>query len=292
MLGDITRITSRDLFTLWWTRRWVRILVLGLLPVAFIDSYYTILLVNRFGAEAEVNPVGSYMLGIGQWWLWTAFNLIGFALFCMLSGSYYLSVRKYQDTPNTLLFSLLLSLRIGMAAYNVTFYYVESVAAGYPPFWISILVTGISLIFLNRLFTMKHDLSWKRFKAQVRSRIDDLRDRRLIGAARKHSEESTIMSPGLNVQSQPPQGIPRISGRRVLAKRLGYVGLWVVTLAATFYIMELTMYISGIWEWYTRPRGWVSLDSWFLVFFVQILVFVGVSIYFIYKAFDVHEYKI
>jgi hypothetical protein len=292
MLSDITRIPSKDLFTLWWTRRWVRALVIALLPVSLIDSYYTIQLVNLFGAEAEVNPVGSYMLGIGQWWLWTLFNAVGFALFCMLSGSYYLSVRKYQDTPNTLLFSSILSLRIGMAAYNVTFYYMESVAAGYPPLWFSILATGISLILLNRLLTLKHDLSWKRFKAQVQSRMDGLRDRRLIGATKKRSEESATADLSFNVQSQPPEGIPRISRRRVLAKRLGYLGLWVVTLAVAFFIMELMMNISGIWEWYARPRGWVSLDSWFLVFFLQIIIIVGVSVYFIYKALDVHEYKI
>ncbi|MFX1579239.1 MAG: hypothetical protein ACFFBJ_06290 [Promethearchaeota archaeon] len=292
MLSDITRIPSRDLFTLWWTQRWVRFLVIALLPVSIIDSYYTIQLVRIFGAEAEVNPVGSYMLGIGQWWLWTLFNTIGFALFCMLSGSYYLSVRKYQDIPNTFLFSLILSLRVGMAAYNVTFYYLESIAAGYPPLWISILATGISFILLNRLFTLKHDLSWKRFKAQIQSRIDGLRDRRLIGTTKKSSEESTPVYSGVTTESEPPEGIPRLSRRKVLAKRLGYLGLWVVTIAVVFLIMEVILNLSGLWEWYDRPQGWVSLDSWFLVFFLQIIIFVGVSVYFLYKAFDVHEYKI
>jgi len=286
VLSTIGSMPPRSLFTLWWSERWVRFLIIALSPVAVLDTTYTILLATQFGPKAEMNPVGRFMLENGSWMLWVAFSWIGFALLCMLTGSYYLAARKELGQPDTGFLSLIISLKVGMVGYNATFYHIESVGAGYPPLWIGALAVVISYLVLSRLLTLEHDLSWKRLRAQVQSRLDALRDARLVSTA-KSTSDTTKTFESAAAESPMPRFLSR---RETWTKRLGYLGLWVISVVLLFALLEAMLKASGLWDWTSRDFGWVSLEGpWFLAFFLIIVVFIGVSMMLIIKAFDVGE---
>jgi hypothetical protein len=285
MLSSISTISPRALFTLWWRERWVRGLVILLIPIAMIDSTYTILLSEKYGTDAELNPFGSFLLANDLWILWVVLNISGFSLFCMLTGSYYLHSRYSIKGPDTSILSFLLSIRIGMVAYNLTFYYVESVAAGYPPMWAAFFTTAVSYLIFNKLLSLEYNLSFRWLKAQFQSRFDRLHDRRLVIETAGDNE-----SQSLSEKVQPITSSETTSKQRsVWFKRTGYIALAILSLFITMFVLQFMMELAGIWG-VLRTFGWVSLDGGlFLAFFGVILVFVGVSIALIMKAFEVTE---
>lgn len=285
MLEHLRSIGSKRLFTLWWTIRWTRYAVLFLIPVAVLDVIFTLFGVWQYGVAVEMNPVGRWLMSADLWIPWIALNIGGFMAFCMFAFSYYLHSRSMIGGPDTTFLAFLISLRVGMATYNMAYYYIVSVAAGYPPLWLSLVATGISFFILNVLLHLEHDLSWRRTIASIKTRIDGLKDRRIIRSVGGIDEKSDISA------SSP---LLSENGRRIWLKRSGFIALSLIGFYMTLLVLELFVYLAGLSEW-LRDLGQTLVISdqemalWFMLTLFAVMIFVGLSVASIAKAFEVQE---
>ena len=69
--------------------------VIILIPVSIIDAFFTLQGVMIYGPEAEMNPIGRFLLGLGYWPLWVALNVVGFT-FLHACGILLLAHKRYK----------------------------------------------------------------------------------------------------------------------------------------------------------------------------------------------------
>jgi hypothetical protein len=150
----------------------VRFLVVLLFPVGIIDAAFTLATTWELGLEVEFNPIVRYLIAANLWLPWALLDIIGFALFSMLAGSYYLHTRNNPGGPDTTWITLIFALRVSMATYNVTYYYIPFVVAVYPPFWTSILVFALTYFGLGRVLNRRTDISQRGIIQYFRNRIN------------------------------------------------------------------------------------------------------------------------
>ncbi|RLI55334.1 MAG: hypothetical protein DRO87_09105, partial [Candidatus Thorarchaeota archaeon] len=116
LVKNLSTITARELLIGWWAERWVRGIVLTLIPIGIGDSIYTVAMATEYGVEIEFNPITRELLNLGLWLPWAVLNVLGFTFFCMMAGSYYLHTRWRPGGPDTFVFSFIIALRVAMAA--------------------------------------------------------------------------------------------------------------------------------------------------------------------------------
>ncbi|MGY5858195.1 MAG: hypothetical protein RTU63_02400 [Candidatus Thorarchaeota archaeon] len=193
-MKNIASLQVKELFTKWWTERWVRGIVLLLIPIGIVDTVYTIAIAQVYGVQAEFNPITRTLLEVGLWLPWSLLNIGGFMLFCMMAGSYYLHTRWNSGGPDTFWLSFIIALRVAMAGYNVTFLYLPFVVTIYPPFWAALFSFSFTLYSMNKLLKRQHDLSWSQTRYMLTSRVQQYKDNKLIDSAGVPEEEAPEVS--------------------------------------------------------------------------------------------------
>ncbi|MFW9793627.1 MAG: hypothetical protein ACFFEE_04965, partial [Candidatus Thorarchaeota archaeon] len=285
-------ISPVKMATDWWSVRWVRGLVIMLIPVGVVDSVYTISMALEFGPEIEFNPITRWFLANSLWPLWAIINIMGYTFFCMLAGSYYLHTRNHPSGPDTFWLSLIISLRIGMTAYNVTFFYIPIVVTVYPPFWVGFFSFCGSLYLTNNLFRRRQDLSWREATSFATSRLDNWYDAKLIRDAKIESIQNEDLS------SERPKPMsdsdtssflePRPEKRRIWIKRFAYFAGLPLSIFGMVVTLNIVAVLSNFESWQNEYSVLNSLTGpIFMASFIVILFFVGLSMYFVFKAFTI-----
>ena len=87
--------------------------------------------------------------------------------------------------------SLILALRIGLAAYNVTYFYIPFLVTIYPPLWVGIFMFIVTFVSIDKLLTRRDDITKRSVKSFFTVRLSNIHDRRLIktASANKKQEE-------------------------------------------------------------------------------------------------------
>ncbi|MFX0054565.1 MAG: hypothetical protein ACFFAX_06685 [Promethearchaeota archaeon] len=275
-------ITTQELITTWWSKAWIRNLVLMLIPIGIIDVAYTLAATAEFGVAVEFNPITRFFLSNNLWLPWSIINIVGFALFCMLAGSYYLKSRHEAAGPNTMWLSLVLALRIGLASYNVTYFYVPFLITIYPPLWVGLFTFTVTFIMMDRLLTRRDDITRRSIKSFFTVRISNFQDRKLIrtaGGGRKATD--SVKREVLKTTLQ----------KSVWAKRAAYLTLAVLMIVAMAGSIELIGVSFGLFGWSDAPYFVFTefTARVFLLAVVGIMICLSFSMYFIVKAFDTTE---
>ena len=284
-MTSLADISIRELCTTWWSKTWIRVIVLLLIPIGVVDVYYTLLAIERYGVEVEFNPITRLFLGNDLWLPWAIMNIIGFSLFCMLAGSYYLHTRGNLEGPNTLWLSLIIALRLGLAVYNITYFYVPFVVTVYPPLWTGVFTFTIAFVALDKLLTRRSDITQRSIRSYFTVRLSNIEDARMIRAAgpgEQKPKEAAI--------PPPPRSTLQ---RNVWAKRGVYLVLGVVMILAMGWIIEVIGVVTGLAEWSERYGAFVFFNELsgrgFLLSMVGVLSVASISMYFIIKAFETTE---
>ncbi len=277
-------ITTQELVTHWWSRAWIRNLVFLLLPIGIIDVAYTLVATATYGIAVEFNPITRFFLSNNLWLPWSIMNIVGFALFCMLAGSYYLKTRDEPAGPNTMWLSLILALRIGLASYNITYFYIPFLVTVYPPLWVGLFTFTITFILMDKLLTRRDDITRRTIKSYFTVRLSNIHDRRLIRNA----------SAGTKPVEPVKQEILKTTLQKsVWAKRAAYLTMAVLMIVAMAGSIEFIGVFSGLIAWSDRAVPFYVFTEftsrWFLVTVVGIILFLSFSMYFIVKAFDTPE---
>jgi len=278
-------LTIRELSTTWWSKPWIRTIVLLLIPIGIVDVYYTLLATDRYGVDVEFNPITRFFLGNDLWLPWAIMNIIGFSLFCMLAGSYYLHTRGNLEGPNTLWLSLIIALRLGLAVYNITYFYIPFVVTVYPPLWTGVFTFTITFVAMDKLLTRRDDITQHSIKSYFTVRLSNIEDARMIRAA----------GPGMQTLEEdaiPPAPKSALQ-KNVWAKRGVYLVLGVVMILAMGWIVEVIGVVTGLAEWSERYGAFVFFNELsgrgFLLSMVGVLSVASISMYFIIKAFETTE---
>lgn len=293
-MKNIKSLHVNDLFTKWWTERWVRAIVLLLIPIGIIDTIYTIAIADVFGVQAEFNPITRSLLEMGLWLPWSFINIGGFTLFCMMAGSYYLHTRPNPGGPDTFWLSLVISLRVAMAGYNVTFLYMPFVVTIYPPFWVALFSFVFTLYSMNKLLKRQHDLSWAQAKYTVSSRVQSYKDTKLIESAGVPQEEETETADlSREVKREIREDRAKESKplwQNAWIKRVAYL----TGSALSFVLMGSTIQFisdfSGLTQWSQQQGPYFVLNEFtgppVMASFIAIIFFMGLSLMLIMKAFS------
>ncbi|MHA2003092.1 MAG: hypothetical protein ACW975_01995 [Candidatus Thorarchaeota archaeon] len=282
MTQNLKSMTIRDLTTLWWSKGWIRALVILLFPIGAIDVVYTLLAIDIYGVAVEFNPITRFFVGNGLWLPWSILNIMGFALFCMLAGSYYLHTRTRLEGPDTLWLSSIIALRVCLAAYNITYFYIPFVLTIYPPLWIGLFTFILVFMTLDRLLTRRDDLTWRGIRDFFAVRRSNIEDARLIRSA------------GVPPESKEP--VPKLKTtiqKSVWAKRSVYLLLSMLMVVAMGWVIEFLAIAMGIVTW-SEQHGWffyfdVTAGRFFVVSLLGIIFVLSLSMFFIMKAFSVEE---
>ncbi|MFX1330395.1 MAG: hypothetical protein ACFE9W_02465 [Promethearchaeota archaeon] len=286
-MRSLSTITPKQFCTMWWGTRWIRNLVLLLIPIGIIDAAFTLLVTWQLGWEIEFNPITQFFLSAGLWPVWALMNIGGFALFSMLAGSYYLHTRKDVRGPDSSWLALIIALRVAMAAYNVTYYFIPFYISLYPPIWIGFATFVLGFIMFDKLLSRTDDFSWRDFKRQVSARINSIHDARLIRAASKVAPIDEPMTGTITSQPNTPMSASSWLKR----------GAYLCGAAAAIILMTMVIEFVGTASGLIAARGqfgayYVLTDysgRWFLVSLCMILFFIGLSMFMIVRAFDVES---
>jgi len=293
-MREMNTISPNRMVSLWWSVRWVKGLVLMLIPVGVVDAVYTVEMATQYGPEIEFNPITRWFLANGLWHIWAIINILGYTFFCMLAGSYYLHTRNHPSGPDTFWLSLLISLRIGMTAYNVTFFYIPVIVTVFPPFWAGLFAFCGSLYLMHNLFRRQQDLSWQSTKYFFTSRIDNRYDARLIRAAgggiSQHddtagiSHKSQLQSVSLNIKEK------RTLRNTFWIKRVAYFAGFLLSFVAMSVSINIIAIVSDFSRWqYELPNFNTYTGQIFMGSFIVILFFIGLSMFFLFRAFSYLE---
>jgi len=296
-MKNLSTITINELFTGWWTERWVRGLVLMLIPIGIIDSVYTVAMTSIYGFEIEFNPITRELLAAGLWFPWAITNVLGFTFFCMMAGSYYLHTRSRPEGPDTFALSFVIALRVAMVGYNVTFYYIPW-AGGmvYPPFWSAGISFVVTLYWMNKLLNRVYDISWAQTKHILRSRYDNYRDAKLITStgirkrvttsSRNWNRESKI-----DIKNEIPK-TKRVWWKGTWLKRVVYISGAFVSILMIGLSIQVINEITGLSS-YSEGVNYFVLNEVtgppFMASFLAIIFFMGISLGLIFKAFSESE---
>jgi len=282
-MRSLSTITPKQFLTMWWEKRWVRALVLLLIPVGIIDATFTLLVTSQLGWEIEFNPITQFFLSAGLWPVWALMNIGGFALFSMLAGSYYLHTRKDIRGPDSSWLALIIGLCIAMAAYNVTYFFIPYFISLYPPIWIGIATFIVSFVMFDKLLSRRDDFSWRDLKRQLSARIYGIQDARMIRAAER---DAPLGEPTGSTPSQPSTSVSKTTW----LKRGAYLGGAAVMIVLMTMVIEFVGTASGLIAAREQFGAYYVLTDysgrWFLASLCMILFFIGLSMYMIIKAFD------
>lgn len=294
-MKDIKSLQVNELFTKWWTERWVRGIVLLLIPIGIVDTIYTIGIAQAYGVQAEFNPITRTLLEAGLWLPWSLLNIGGFMLFCMLAGSYYLHTRWNPGGPDTFWLSLIISLRVAMAGYNVTFLYLPFVVTVYPPFWVALFSFSFTLYSMNKLLKRRHDLSWSQTRYYLTSKVQDYKDAKLIESAGIPDEESSESPDTSLLQKQVKDEIKKDRSKEdqpiwqyTWVKRAAYLTGSLLSFVMMGLTIQVISEVSGL-NAYTDGPYFILNDFTgppVMASFIAILFCMGLSIAFIMKAFS------
>ncbi len=288
----LNTITPKQLGTLWWSERWVRNLVILLFPVGVIDATYTIVTTWELGPEVEFNPIARYLISNDLWLPWALINILGFAIFSMLAGSYYLHTRKNPEGPDTSWISLIIALRVAMAVYNVTYYHLPFVIVIYPPMITGVVSFVLAYFGVGRLLNREGDVTWRGFKRYFSVRINNLRDRRMISTASRYSSEDQTAA----AEETPPERVVTAEpvahkplGAKGWSKRIIYLTLALGAIVLIGWSIDYIAIATGLYTFRERyPMIFFNqlVGRGFLVSLAMILFLIGVSMYMILKAFE------
>jgi hypothetical protein len=294
-MKNLSTISPRELFTGWWAVRWVRALVLMLIPIGIIDTMYTIGMTEIYGFEIEFNPITRELLAAGYWLPWSFLNIMGFTFFCMMAGSYYLHTRWRPSGPDTFSLSLIISLRVAMVGYNVTFYYLPWIAGMvYPPFWTGAFTFLLSLYLMNKLLKRQHDITWYQTKYYLTSRLVNYRDAKLISSTGIKNKE-TINTKNWNretkqeILSDMPK-IKRVWWKGSGIKRVAYLSASLFSFILMGLSLQFISDITGLTHWSEVHGPYFILNEVtgppVMISFLFIIGFISVSLVLIFKAFS------
>jgi len=297
-MKNLSTITLNELFTGWWTERWVRGFVLMLIPIGIIDTVFTLAMTSLYGFEVEFNPITRELLAAGLWFPWAIINVLGFTFFCMMAGSYYLYTRSRPGGPDTLALSFVIALRVAMVGYNVTFYYIPW-AGGmvYPPFWSAAISFLVTIYWMNKLLNRRYDISWAQTKHTLRSRYDNYRDAKLITStgirkrvttsSRNWNQESKI-----DIKNEIPKTM-RVWWKGTWLKRVLYISGAFVSILMIGLSIQVINDITGLSS-YSEGVNYFVLNEVtgppFMASFLAIIFFMGISLGLIFKAFSESEF--
>jgi hypothetical protein len=249
-----------------------------------IDVAYTLVATDIYGIAVEFNPITRFFLSNNLWLPWSIMNIVGFALFCMLAGSYYLKTRDEPAGPNTMWLSLILALRIGLASYNVTYFYIPFLVTVYPPLWAGLFTFTIMFILMDKLLTRRDDITRRTIKSFFTVRLSNIHDRRLI----RNAGAGTKL-----VEPVKQEVLKTTLQKSVWAKRAAYLTMAVLMIVAMAASIEFIGIFSGLVTWSDTAVPFFVFTEftsrWFLVTVMGIILFLSFSMYFIVKAFDTPE---
>lgn len=267
-----------DMFGLWWDVVWVRYLVLSLIPIGVIDGIYTSLLFAAHGPEHEYNLLVrlAFMNNLGM--VWVIVNIVSFAMFAMLAGSYYLHTRENVFGNKTRWLSLLISIRVGGALYNIFVYY-----------WIwqagFLAMLGMFLVYIgmNTLLSQDRDVSLDRFKRYFRARYDRFHDALLTRGINQTPEEKALI---MNEEDSNK----KTDGANTWAKRIAYILIAVLVFVSIPFILTEIARLTGALDWTGVFGGtfyWNYISGpTFMIGFIMVIGVVAVAVYLMFKAFD------
>ncbi len=293
-MKNIKSLQVKELLTRWWTERWVRAIVLMLIPIGIIDTIYTIAIAQVYGVQAEFNPITRWLLEVGLWFPWSLLNIGGFTLFCMMAGSYYLHTRLNPGGPDTFWLSFVIALRVAMAGYNVTFLYMPFVVTIYPPFWVALFSFAFTLYSMNKLLKRQHDLSWAQTRHSLSSRMQNYKDAKLIESAGVPQEEeldTTAWEKEVKQEIKEDRSKdPTPLWQHAWIKRVAYL----TGSALSFVLMGATIQFisdySGLTQWSQQQGPYFVLNEFtgppVMASFLAIIFFMGLSLALIMKAFS------
>lgn len=286
MLQELNTISTRDIFTLWWSKRWIRFLVFSLIPVGIVDAIFTLSAVSIYGVEIEINPFVRTMISSGQWLAWALIDIVAFSIFCMLTGSYYLHTRITIKKSGTFWLSFIIALRVGMVAYNITFMYMPLLGASVnPPFWAFFASIIIAFSIMNWLLNRETDISIDRTKKYLRYRLDRIHDKRLLRSVKTDMKSNELEKTSI----EKPQSPVNRTKKSWLRKGL-YIVLSILCFGAMLVVLELILRLSGWMGWISDYGDYLVFKEeaalGFMVSFGVILFFLGLSMALIFKAFN------
>lgn len=282
-------MSVRELFTLWWQERWIRILVIALSPIGLLDALYTLMLFNAHGAEFEYNPLVRAALTSAWMPLWFLADVLSFSLFAMIAGSYYLHTRSKIYGNKTGWLSFLVAVRIGAAVYNILLYYNTFLFnAIFIPALGGVLTGVISYILVGGLLSRNDDVTWEGFKSYIRAKYDRIHDRFLTRGLKTYSEdtgESTATVVLVNEEFKTP--------KQVWIKRAAYLFLALAMFFAIPFLLQVVADVTGLSQW-TEIYGsmWFFNElsgRGFMVGFIAVLLMLALMMYLILKSFGAEE---
>jgi hypothetical protein len=262
--------------------------------VGIVDTIYTIAIAQVYGIAAEFNPITRALLEAGLWLPWSILNIVGFMLFCMMAGSYYLHTRWSASGPDTFWLSFVIALRVGMAGYNVTFLYLPFVVTVYPPFWAALFSFGITLYAMNKLLKRRHDLSWAQTRYSLTSKMKQRKDAKLISSAGIPQEDDDTQSTW-NAEVKREIKEERLKVKKPFwqnawIKRVVYLAGSGLSFVAMGVVLQIISEVSGLSQWSEQHGPYFILNDYtgppVMASFLTVLVFMGLSIAFIMRAFS------
>lgn len=279
-------MTLRQMFSLWWSERWVRAFVLSISPIGLIDVIFTFMLIQIHGIEYEYNPFVRWAMTSNMWILWTIADIVSFAVFAMIAGSYYLHTRKSVLGTKSSWFAVLIALRVAAVAYNVlVIYYMRDPIV--PVFLIGLAVYKIC----NSLLSRDRDISIEGFKSWLWWKYYHLNEKLLLRGVALDPEPERIEAKSLTEteKSKKQKGaIPKIWLKRAALVTLAiivFLSIPYVTLAIG--LLFGTLYgrgFSGSYLYWTRETGRTFIAGFFAIVFM-----LGIVLYLLLNAFDTSE---
>ena len=300
-MKNIKTLQVNELFTKWWTERWVRGIVLLLIPIGIVDTIYTIAISQVYGVQSEFNPITRTLLEAGFWLPWSLLNIGGFMLFCMMAGSYYLHTRWNPGGPDTFWLSFVIALRVGMVGYNVTFLYLPFVVTVYPPFWAALFSFSFTLYSMNKLLKRRHDLSWSQTRYYLTSKVQQYKDTKLIESAGIPEDESPDTSDwNKEVKREIKEDRSKVEKpfwQKTWVKRAAYLTGSLLSFVMMGASIQIISELSGLSQWNEQHGPYFILNEFtgppVMASFVAIIFFMGLSIAFIMNAFSTtQEYNL
>lgn len=278
---DMTTMTSREMFSLWWQEKWVRYLVLSLTPIGLVDAVYTVLLWNNYGAAYEFNPLVRYALSTEWWIVWFLVDIISFSLFAMIAGSYYLHTRSRIFGNRMSWLAALIGFRIGAASYNILLFYAFQAA------FMAALAAGVFTgLLLRMVLGRAEDISHEGFRTYWRSKYDSLNDRLL---KRGTGVVEPIVPRPVAVPAEPAPS----DSRSLWLKRAGYLSIAALVFASTPFFLVMVGDLTGALTFREvfGPYVWFNelSSNAFLAGFAAVVLLVVVMMFFILKAFSAEE---
>ncbi len=276
---SLSSMSVKELFSAWWSERWVRALVISLSPLGLMDALFTIHLSQKYGVELEYNPMVRLALTSDWWIVWLAVNTVSFSVFAMIIGSYYLHTRGNTFGKGMQWIAALVGFRVGLLFHSIFMYYGVSQSI----FW-GIMSMLLSFFLLDSLLSREKDISWSGFIWFWRAKFNRLHDWKLTRGNVKPKRT-------MDSKEQP---IEQISiSRGILLRKVGYISLALLIFVSVPFILSIVSVLMGGPSWskasgsgfyWSEPTGRILVGG----FFVTLVMF-SFIMYFMLDAFGASE---